>query len=165
MKTLRAGIVGCGSIARAHALAYQNNARVEIVGAVDRDHDRAEDFAAGHGTTAYRSIRELLEQAPDLVSVATPPGCHTDVAVELLESGCSVLLEKPPTTTLADLDRIAAAEKASTGSAYVVFQHRHGSGARRAHRLLRSGVAVCVTDTAEVLEHLEQTQPRDEARG
>ena len=33
------------------------------------------------------------------MSVATPPGSHTEVAVELLEAGCSVLLEKPPTTT------------------------------------------------------------------
>ena len=81
---------------------------------------------------------ELLDQQPDLVSVATPPGSHTEVAVELLESGCSVLLEKPPTTTLADLDVIAAAEKPSAGSVYVVFQHRHGSGARRAHHLLQS---------------------------
>ena len=55
------------------------------------------------------------------MSVATPPGNHTEVAVELLESGCSVLLEKPPTTTLADMDVLADAEKLSSGSVYVVF--------------------------------------------
>jgi predicted dehydrogenase len=149
-ETLRVGIVGCGSIARAHALSYQSKA-VELVGVVDRDHERAEAFAASHGTTAYGSIRELLDQAPDLVSVATPPGNHTEVAVELLESGTSVLLEKPPAPTLADMDALAAAEKVSSGSVYVVFQHRHGSGARRAHQLLRSGalgtprIAVCET--------------------
>ena len=42
-------------------------------------------------------------------------------------------------------------KRLSSGSIYVVFQHRHGSGARRAHRLLHSGalgtprVAVCET--------------------
>ena len=62
-----------------------------------------------------------------------------------------MLLEKPPTTNLADMDVLAAAEAASAGSVYVVFQHRHGSGARRAHQLLTSGalgapqVAVCET--------------------
>ena len=150
-ETLRVGIVGCGSIARAHALSYQNNAHVELVGVVDVDPLRAAEFAANYGTTAYGSCRELLEQEPDLASVATPPGNHTEVAVELLESGCSVLLEKPPTTTLADMDILADAEKLSSGSVYVVFQHRHGSGARRAHHLLQSGalgspqVAVCET--------------------
>ena len=148
---LRVGIVGCGSIARAHALSYQNNPRVELVGVVDVDLIRAGEFAASHGTAAYGSCRELLDHQPDLVSVATPPGNHTEVAVELLESGCSVLLEKPPTTTLADMDVLAEAEEASSGSVYVVFQHRHGSGARRAHHLLSSGalgtpqVAVCET--------------------
>ena len=148
---LRVGIVGCGSIANSHALSYTNNTRVELVGVFDIVPARAEKYAARYGTTAYDSCRELLDQQPDLVSVATPPGSHTEVAVELLESGCSVLLEKPPATNLADMDVLAAAEKKSSGSLYVVFQHRHGSGARRAHHLLCSGalgtprVAVCET--------------------
>ncbi len=150
-ETLRVGIVGCGTIARSHALSYQNNARVELVGVVDIDPARAAAYAVGYGTTAYGSCRELLDQQPDLVSVATPPGAHVEVAVELLASGCSVLVEKPPTTSLADMDVLAAAEKSSSGSIYVVFQHRHGSGARRAHYLLQSGalgipqVVVCET--------------------
>jgi predicted dehydrogenase len=150
-ETLRVGIVGCGSIAPSHALSYRNHPRVELVGVFDIDRARADAFAARHGTTAYGSCRELLDQQPDLVSVATPPGSHTEVAVELLEGGSSVLLEKPPATTLADMDVLAAAEEVSSGFVYVVFQHRHGSGARRAHRLLRSGalgpprVAVCET--------------------
>jgi predicted dehydrogenase len=149
--TLRVGIVGCGAIARAHALSYQNNAQVELVGAVDVDPVRAAALAEDYGTSAYGSCRELLVHEPDLVSVATPPGIHMEVALELLESGCSVLLEKPPTTTLADMDVLVEAEKLSSGSVYVVFQHRHGSGARRAHQLLHSGalgtprVAVCET--------------------
>jgi predicted dehydrogenase len=150
-KTLRVGIVGCGSIARSHALGYLRNPRVELVGVVDLDQERAVDFATSHETAAYGSVSSLLDQQPDLVSVTTPPGNHTDVALELLKSGCSVLLEKPPTTTLADLDVLGAAEEASSGSVYVVFQHRHGSAARRAHRLLQSGalgiprLAVCET--------------------
>jgi predicted dehydrogenase len=148
---LRVGIVGCGSIARSHVLSYRDNTSVELVGVVDIDPARADAFAGRYETKAYASCRELLGQRPDLLSVATPPGTHAEIAVEVLESGCSVLLEKPPTTTLSDMDVVAAAEEASAGSIYVVFQHRHGSGARRAHHLLRSGalgtprVAVCET--------------------
>lgn len=150
-RRLRIGIVGCGAIARSHLLAYLGHPGADLVGVVDVDADRAATFAAEHGTTAYGSLRELVDQGPDLVSVATPPGSHTAVATELLAAGCSVLLEKPPTTTLADMDLLAAAEAVSAGSVYVVFQHRHGSGARRAHRLLTSGalgapqLAVCET--------------------
>jgi predicted dehydrogenase len=148
---LRIGIVGCGLIARSHVLTYVNNPRAQLVGVYDIDADRAAAFAAEHGTTAYGTLSELVDQAPTLVSVATPPGSHTAVTMELLKAGCSVLLEKPPTINLADMDVLAAAEAASAGSVYVVFQHRHGSGARRAHQLLTSGalgapqVAVCET--------------------
>ena len=69
----------------------------------------------------------------------------------MLRAGGSVLIEKPPCPTLAELDVVAEAERAGGGTAYVVFQHRHGSGARRAAELLGSGalgrplVAVCET--------------------
>jgi predicted dehydrogenase len=148
---LRVGIIGCGNIARSHAQTYLSNPRAELVGVYDIVGEHADAYAASFGTTAFRSARELLDQQLDLVSVATPPGSHTEVTVEVLEGGSSVLLEKPPTTNLADMDVIAAAEAANPGSVYVVFQHRHGSGARRAHELLRTGalgsprVAVCET--------------------
>lgn len=148
---LRIGIVGCGAIARSHARAYLDHPRADLVGVFDVDAGRAAAFAAEHGTMAYGTLGGLIDQAPQLVSVATPPGSHTAVAQELLGAGCSVLVEKPPTINLADMDVLASAEAASAGSVYVVFQHRHGSGARRAHQLLTSGalgtpqVAVCET--------------------
>jgi len=108
-KALRVGIVGCGSIGRSHALSYRNNPRVELVGVVDVIPARADAYAEQFETTAYGSCPELLEQQLDLVSVATPPGTHADIAIELLESGCSALLEKPPTTTLADMDAVVTA--------------------------------------------------------
>ena len=100
----------------------------------------------------YASVAELLtDQAVDIVSVTTPPGTHAEIAVQILQGGTSVLLEKPPCLTLADLDVIAEAEARSAGSVYAVFQHRHGSGARRARQLLSAGalgapqVALCET--------------------
>ena len=149
--TLRVGIVGCGGIARSHARAYAANPRVRLVGGVDIIPGRAAGFANAYGTTAYDSIADLMAQQPDLVSVATPPGSHVAPTLKLLERGCSVLLEKPPTANLADLDELAAAERESAGAVYVVFQHRHGSGARRAYDMLSRGtlgqprVAVCET--------------------
>lgn len=89
--------------------------------------DRAEQLAARYGCpNAYGSVDDLLaDQAVDLVSVTTPPGTHADLALKILRAGTSLLLEKPPSLTLAELDVIAEAEAASTGSVYAVFQHRH----------------------------------------
>ena len=148
---VRVGIVGCGNIARSHARAYVANPHVDLVGVYDIDPTHSAAYAEEFGTTAYDSLADLAAQGPQLVSVATPPGSHTEVTVAVLGLGCSVLLEKPPVINLADLDTIAAAESASAGSVYVVFQHRHGSGALRAKQLLGTGalgvpqVAVCET--------------------
>jgi len=150
---LRVAIVGSGGIAPAHAEAYAATGRTQLVGVVDVVPDRARLFAGRFGSPRqYASVAELLsDQAVDIVSVTTPPGTHTEIAVQILQTGTSVLLEKPPCLTLADLDAVTAAEAGSTGSVYAVFQHRHGSGARRAKQLLSTGglgvpqVALCET--------------------
>jgi predicted dehydrogenase len=136
---LRVGIVGCGGIGNSHARAYVADPRVELVGVVDVIPERAETYARDYATTASGSIAELADRQPDLVSVATPPGSHVGPTLELLGRGISVLLEKPPTVNLVDLDALIAADEASAGTVYGVFQHRHGSGARRAHALLHDG--------------------------
>ena len=150
--TLRVAIVGCGGIAHQHARAYAGTGRTELVGLVDIVPERAEAYADAYGGRTYPDLTSLMNEArPDLVSVATPPGAHAEVAAKLLRAGASVLIEKPPCPTLAEFDVVAEAERAGAGRAYVVFQHRHGSGARRATELLGSGalgrpqVAVCET--------------------
>jgi predicted dehydrogenase len=137
---LPVAVVGGGAIGPRHAQAYAATGRTDLVGVVDTVADRARAFAAEYGTTAFTSVDELLSAtAPRLVSVATPPGSHLDVARELLDAGTSIIVEKPPVLSLAQLDRLAELDERSAGSVSVVFQHRFGSGAVRARELLRSG--------------------------
>ena len=151
-RPLKVAIVGCGGIAHQHALAYAASGRTQLVGLVDIVPGHAEAYADAYGGPTYPDVPSLMGEArPDLVSIATPPGAHAEVAAVVLRAGGSVLIEKPPCPTLAELDVVAEAERAGGGTAYVVFQHRHGSGARRAADLLGSGalgrplVAVCET--------------------
>jgi predicted dehydrogenase len=148
---LKVAIVGCGNISRRHAESYAA-APTELVGVADIVPDKAVELAGKYGSTPYNSATELLAAtSPDLVSVTTPPGSHAALAIEILAAGKSVLLEKPPVLSLAEMDAVAEAEGASAGSVYVVFQHRHGSGGLRAASLLADGalgkpqVAVCET--------------------
>ncbi|GAA3092387.1 putative dehydrogenase [Kribbella aluminosa] len=149
---LKVAIVGCGNISRRHAEAYASTGRTELVGTADLDEEKARTLAERFGGRPYGSLTELLAaEQPDLVSIATPPESHGELAVEALAADISVLLEKPPVLSLEELDLVAKVEGISAGSASVVFQHRHGSGAIRAHDLLARGalgrplVAVCET--------------------
>lgn len=149
---IRAAIVGTGGIARAHARALAAHPDLaSIVATVDVDEVRLGTFSDEWGVEQrYLSVEEMLrDAAPDLVHICTPPGLHADQAVASLSSGATVLCEKPPSLSLAEFDRIAAA--ATDGHFVTVFQHRFGSAARHLSDLIaqdalgRPLVAVCNT--------------------
>lgn len=150
---LRVGVIGCGGIANAHAKAYAATGRTRLVAVADILPDRAESFAERYGAERHHaSAEDLLAGGDlDLISIATPPDSHAEIVEAVLAAGIDVVVEKPPCLSLAELDRMLAAEQASSASAYAIFQHRHGSGGRRARRLLGDGtlgrpqVAVCET--------------------
>ncbi len=139
-------IIGTGAIAGAHASAVAAlGERSTLASAVDVDADRARDFAERHGIPAWGTdLATALAGgpdgvgAPDLAHVCTPPGTHVPIAIQCLEAGTAVLLEKPPALSLAEVDRLLEVSEATGTPVSVVFQHRFGAGARRARRLLGS---------------------------
>ncbi|WP_370524129.1 DUF6807 family protein [Cellulomonas sp. APG4] len=81
----------------------------------------------------------LATRPPSVVVLSTPIHTHHDLAVEALRAGCDVLLEKPPTASLTELDQLLAVEAASAGTVQVGFQ-TFGSGALdRIAEVLASG--------------------------
>ncbi|TDU87204.1 putative dehydrogenase [Kribbella voronezhensis] len=150
----RVAIVGTGGIATAHAQAVATQPdRARLVAAVDVDLGRAEAFAKTWDVpAAYPSLAALLAAGDvDLVLLCTPPGSHVPLAAECLAAGVDVLVEKPPTLSLNELDELLELESRSTARVICVFQHRFGSGAVRLRRLAADGllgrplVATCHT--------------------
>ncbi|QIO22816.1 Gfo/Idh/MocA family protein [Haloarcula sp. JP-L23] len=90
---LAAGVVGVGSMGTHHARVYNEIPGVDLVGVADADPVSAAETAAEYGTSVA-DPSDLL-QAVDLVSVAVPTRFHYDVAMEAIEAGVSVLIEKP----------------------------------------------------------------------
>ncbi|MFI9584307.1 Gfo/Idh/MocA family protein [Streptomyces sp. NPDC052236] len=146
-RRLRAAVVGTGGIVTgSHLPALQAHGdRVELTAAVDIDAARLDDFrteakAAGADVQGYTDLDAMLAaERPDLVLIGTPPSLHTAQTVASLTAGAWVLCEKPLCLSLAEYDEIAAAENASGAYASVVFQHRYGSGAVHARKLITSG--------------------------
>lgn len=130
-------IVGTGGIAEFHAeaLAAQNG-RARIVAATDVNAATLATYRSRWSVPAvYPSLDELLaHEKPDLATLCTPPGVHATQAIACLSRGISVLCEKPPVLSLAELDAIA--EASSDAFFATVFQHRFGSGAVRLRGLL-----------------------------
>ena len=150
----RTAIVGTGGIATAHAQALRDHCeRAVLTAVVDVDPDRVRAFAATWEVPkVYPAMSELLGDAQvDLVHLCTPPSSHAPLALECLRAGVSVLVEKPPTLSLAELDALADAARQSGAHVATVLQHRFGAGAVRlramaaAGELGRSLLATCAT--------------------
>lgn len=116
-------------------------ADVDFVAGMDIDPDRIEGFRSKHGIAAgYTSVSAMLdEQHPDLVMICTPPATHAELAVQCMRSGASVLCEKPPCASLAELDDIAEAERETGKHCSFVFQWRFGPGAKHVRNLMAGG--------------------------
>ena len=82
---------------------------VELVAVAEAEASVREETAAAFGVPGIADYRELLDGSIDAAALAPINNEKGDVAVACLESGVSVLLDKPAVTTLDDLDRLEAA--------------------------------------------------------
>lgn len=123
---LRLAIVGAGVIGTQHArLIASLPHRARLAAVVDIVPSRAQALAASHGAAAYSSAAEAyVRESIDAVAVCVPSAWHGDVAVEALQAGKHVLIEKPLSTTLGDADRILRQERESGRTVAVVSQRR-----------------------------------------
>lgn len=112
----RFGIVGAGMIGKFHAEAVRQLPNAELVAICDEVPGRAEQFASTLGCAGVADLAGFMARKDiDVVTVATPSGTHSDIAVAAAENGKHCILEKPLDVTLPKIDRaIAAHEKAGT---------------------------------------------------
>ena len=84
-----------------HLKAIAASQLATVVGVADPAAS-AEELAAVLPANAIvvSSARELLTSArPDVVHIVTPPATHADLAMQAIEAGCHVYVEKPFTST------------------------------------------------------------------
>ncbi|HEX2516195.1 MAG TPA: Gfo/Idh/MocA family oxidoreductase [Chloroflexota bacterium] len=141
-RTVRVGIIGSGSIAGAHARAYAEMPDVEVVAVADVVPGRAADFITRHsltGATPFEDHRRLLEADVEAVSVCTPNVAHHRTAVDSLEAGKHVLVEKPLAVTLEQAVEMARAARRTGRLLSVGFQPRYDPNMQLVKGIVRSG--------------------------
>ncbi len=109
---VRVGVVGLGYWGRKLAARYSSLPAAWLVGVCDIDPGARAAAARELGAVPCdATLPQLLRRHPDLIVVATPPHAHVSVAVEALDAGCAVFIEKPVATTVADIDHLQAVAK------------------------------------------------------
>ncbi len=124
MDKLRVGIIGLGWPGQRHIEGYQKHAGVEIVGLSDVNTEAAERVKAEYkvdGARIYGDYQEMLAgDTVDAVSICTPNFLHVPIAIDALDAGKHVLLEKPLSNTLEEGLRLAAKVAERPGQAFMI---------------------------------------------
>ncbi|MEZ5411897.1 MAG: aminotransferase class I/II-fold pyridoxal phosphate-dependent enzyme [Acidimicrobiales bacterium] len=111
MTTTRIGVAGCGYWGKNLVRVTAEIGALEAV--CDADPAVAQAMAETHGVRAATWAELLADPAIDGVMIAAPAALHRELAVEAVQAGKHIFVEKPLALTLADADAIVAAAAAA----------------------------------------------------
>ncbi len=104
------GVVGVGYLGEHHTRIYSELEDCELAGVLDTDEARAKEISDKFSCKCFGSIKELAGEC-EAVSVVVPTDGHCEIALDLLEKGCHLLIEKPLCTSLEEAEKILSAAK------------------------------------------------------
>lgn len=107
---MKYALIGCGRISPNHVAAAIAN-QLNIVALCDimeeNARDKAVKFELDDNTRIYQDYKEMLtKEKPELVAIATESGKHAEIALDCIEAGCNLIIEKPIALSLHDADMI-----------------------------------------------------------
>lgn len=106
---MKYALIGCGRIAPNHIAAAKANG-LEFVAICDiipeNMHDKEIKFDL-FGVNQYTDYKIMLKEVqPNLVAICTESGKHAKIALDCIDAGCNVIIEKPIALSLEDADEI-----------------------------------------------------------
>lgn len=136
---LRFAIFGCGVIAKTHARALREIDGAQLVACADINFPAAEAFSAQQNIRTEPDWTSLLHCSDiDVICICTPSGTHAPLAIDALNAGKHVVLEKPMALNTAQCDEIIAAADRSHARITVISQLRTSPDIPRAKQLLEN---------------------------
>lgn len=135
--TTRIGVIGTGYLGRLHARVLTEMPEAQVVGFVEPNDHIAKEVGAALKLRRYGSAAELAKEIECAV-VATPTVTHFDVASQLIEAGCDVMVEKPVTATSADGERLVALAESKKKIVQVGHVERYNPAITAVAPLLRN---------------------------
>ena len=137
---IKVALVGAGGWGRQHARVFSNRPDVEFCAVVGRTPEKTQARALEFGARAYTDIGEMLEkECPDLVSLSLPNQGHFEATLQVIQAGCSLLVEKPLVFDLGEADTLI--EEAAKRDLFfaINFNHRYAQPVQKAKAAIEAG--------------------------
>ena len=146
---LKIGIVGCGAVARERHIPgfLKVKGKAVLQAACDKNENLAREIAGHNGISGvYSDISEMLDRERlDIVDICVPQQIHAPLAIEALERGCHVLIEKPMALKTTECDAMIKASRKSGARLCLVHNVLFHSPFLRAKELVARGAIGTVT--------------------
>lgn len=136
-------LIGCGRIARNHIAAAKRNG-LEIAAICDISEEKAKDFHRTHNlpdsTKIYTDYREMCSSLhPELAAIATESGKHAAIALDLIEQGINLIIEKPIAMSIGDADAIVRLSREKNVVVSACHQNRFNLAVQETRKALEEG--------------------------
>ena len=137
---IRLGIAGLGLAGAFMIRAAAAHPRIALCAAMDPLPRPREAFARQFDAPVYSDFHDLCrEPSVEAIYISSPHRFHADQAVEAMDHGKHVLVEKPLALTLAECDKIIAAADRTGLHLIVGHTHAFDPNIREMHRIIASG--------------------------
>jgi predicted dehydrogenase len=124
MNPSKFAVVGCGRIGQRHIEMIRNLEGAELVATCDLRN--ADELGLLSETPHYDSLESLLQNHKiDVLAVASPNGLHAQHALQGIESGTHVIIEKPMALLKTDAERVLHAALQRGRYVFGVMQNRY----------------------------------------
>ena len=138
-------LIGCGRIAGNHIKAALNN-KLRIIAVCDVLPEAMDALLAKHSLENDASIKRytdykkmLGENDLQLVSIATESGIHAQIALDCIDAGVNVIIEKPMAMKMADAEEIIRRSEAKGVKVSACHQNRFNVAVQETRRVLEAG--------------------------
>ena len=139
-------LIGCGRIATNHIKAVLNNG-LHLVAVCDIEAANMESLLAKYDLQRDKSIarytdhRKMLAEHPELalIAIVTSSGAHAEIALDCIDAGVNVIIEKPIAMSMADAEEIIRRSTEKGVQVCACHQNRFNIAVRKARQALESG--------------------------
>jgi predicted dehydrogenase len=140
--TLKVAVVGCGKAADMHISGIRSLSIAHIAAVCDLEPVMAEQLAVRHSVAnCYNDFDELLAiEKPDVVHIATPPQSHLSLAMNAIDAGCHLVVEKPLALDFCEAAQLIAHAERRSRKLTIGYTYYFDPVARMLRRLVREKV-------------------------
>lgn len=139
-RKIRFAVVGCGHIGKRHAEMVVRDPGAELVALCDIRPKEGLGIEA-YPVAFFSDLTSLLQSGLDIdvINICVPNGLHAEMAIQAIESGHHVVIEKPMALQVQDAERVLQASLKFQKEVFCVMQNRYSPPSVWIKQMIDSG--------------------------